>query len=147
MLVLSQLFATLTVPRQAPLYMGFSRQEYWGGLPFPSPGDLPNPGSNPCLLCILHGKWILYPLSLWRSPARSGQWCKILHALLFVQLWAELWMCVPTNPYVELFTPKVMMVLGLRLWDILNREGRALVHGVNALMKETPESCLTLSAM
>ena len=55
-------------------------------------------------------------------------------------------MCVPTNPYVELFTPKVM-VLGLRLWDILSHEGRALVHGVNALMKETPESCLTLSAM
>ena len=29
---------------QAPLSMGFSRQEYWSGLPFPSPGDLPNPG-------------------------------------------------------------------------------------------------------
>ena len=29
---------------QAPLSMEFSRQEYWGGLPFPSPGDLPNPG-------------------------------------------------------------------------------------------------------
>ena len=33
-----------TVARQAPLSMGFSRQEYWNGLPFPSPGDLPNPG-------------------------------------------------------------------------------------------------------
>ena len=33
-----------TVARQAPLSMGFSRQEYWTGLPFPSPGDLPNPG-------------------------------------------------------------------------------------------------------
>ena len=29
---------------QAPLFMGFFRQEYWSGLPFPSPGDLPNPG-------------------------------------------------------------------------------------------------------
>ena len=29
---------------QAPLSMGFSRQEYWSGLPFPFPGDLPNPG-------------------------------------------------------------------------------------------------------
>ena len=29
---------------QAPLYMGFSRQEYWSGLPYPLPGDLPNPG-------------------------------------------------------------------------------------------------------
>ena len=39
------LFATPgTVAHQAPLSMGFSRQEYWSGLPFPSPGDLPNPG-------------------------------------------------------------------------------------------------------
>ena len=33
-----------TVAHYAPLSMGFSRQEYWSGLPFPSPGDLPNPG-------------------------------------------------------------------------------------------------------
>ena len=43
-----QLFATpLTVAHQAPLPMGFSRQEYWNGLPFPSPGALPNPGTEP----------------------------------------------------------------------------------------------------
>ena len=34
----------LCVACQAPLSMGFSRQEYWSGLPFPSPGDLPDPG-------------------------------------------------------------------------------------------------------
>ena len=43
-----RLFATpWTVARQAPLSMGFSRQEYWSGLPFPSPGDLPDPGMEP----------------------------------------------------------------------------------------------------
>ena len=36
-----------TVAHQAPLSMGFPRQEYWGGLPFPSPGDLPDPGIEP----------------------------------------------------------------------------------------------------
>ena len=36
-----------TVACQAPLAMGFSRQEYWSGLPFPSPGDLPHPGIEP----------------------------------------------------------------------------------------------------
>ena len=36
-----------TVACQAPLSMGFSRQEYWSGLPFPSPGDLPDPGIEP----------------------------------------------------------------------------------------------------
>ena len=40
-----QLFATLwTVAHQAPLFMGFSRQEYWRGLPCPPPEDLPDPG-------------------------------------------------------------------------------------------------------
>ena len=43
-----QLFATpWTVVYQAPPSMGFFRQEYWSGLPFPSPGDLPNPGIKP----------------------------------------------------------------------------------------------------
>ena len=36
-----------TVPHQDPLSMEFSRQEYWSGLPFPSPGDLPDPGIQP----------------------------------------------------------------------------------------------------
>ena len=59
------LFVTLwTVARQAPLSMEFSRQEYWSGLPFPSPGDLPNPG-------IEHGSPALqvdYHLSHQGSP-------------------------------------------------------------------------------
>ena len=43
-----QLFQTLwTVAHQAPLSTGFSRQEYWNGLPFLPPGDLPNPGVEP----------------------------------------------------------------------------------------------------
>ena len=43
-----QLFATpWTVAFQTPQSMEFSRQEYWGGLPFPSPGDLPDPGIKP----------------------------------------------------------------------------------------------------
>ena len=43
-----QLFATLwTIAHYAPLSMGFSRQEYWSGLPFPPPGDFANPGIEP----------------------------------------------------------------------------------------------------
>ena len=46
-----QLFATPgTAALQAPLSMEFSRQEYWSGLPFPPPGDLPNPGIKPVSL-------------------------------------------------------------------------------------------------
>ena len=39
-----------TVARQVPLSMGLSRQEYWSGLPFPLPEDLPNPGIEPTSL-------------------------------------------------------------------------------------------------
>ena len=39
-----------TVAHQAPLSMGFSRQEYWSGLPFPPPEDLPDPGIKPASL-------------------------------------------------------------------------------------------------
>ena len=46
-----QLFVTLwTVAHQAPLSMGFSRQEYWSGLPWPPSEDLPNPGIEPVSL-------------------------------------------------------------------------------------------------
>ena len=48
---MAQLCPTLATPwtvvHQAPLFMEFSRQEHWSGLPFPSPGDLPNPGIEP----------------------------------------------------------------------------------------------------
>ena len=52
-----------TVAHQAPLSMGFSRQEYWSGLPCPPPGDLPEPEIEPVSLmslvsCI--GRWVLY---------------------------------------------------------------------------------------
>jgi len=45
-LVVSDSATPWTVAPQAPLCMGFSRQEYWSGLPFPSPGNLPHPGIN-----------------------------------------------------------------------------------------------------
>ena len=56
-----QLFATpWTIALQTPLSMEFSRQEYWSGLPFPSPGDLPDPGIEVVSLT---------------SPALAGRFC------------------------------------------------------------------------
>ena len=52
----AQLFATLwTVAFQTPLSKGFSRQEYWSGLPCPPPGDLPDPGIEPASLTLAGG--------------------------------------------------------------------------------------------
>ena len=50
---LSDSFVTSwTVVHKAPLSIGFPRQEYWSGLPFPSPGDIPDPGIEPQVSCI-----------------------------------------------------------------------------------------------
>ena len=55
MLSCVQLFATLwTVASQAPLSMGFPRQECWSRLSFPSPGDLPDSGIEPKFTVLLH---------------------------------------------------------------------------------------------
>ena len=58
-----QIFVTsCSLAGYPPLSIECSRQEYWTGLPFPPPGDLPDPGINPCLLCLLH--WLVDSLSL-----------------------------------------------------------------------------------
>ena len=48
--VMSDSATPWTIARQAPLYMKLSRQEYWSRLPFPIPGDLPDPGTESTLL-------------------------------------------------------------------------------------------------
>ena len=48
------MLSCLSRVHQAPLSMGFSRQEYWSGLPCPPPQDLPDPGTEPIFLCLLH---------------------------------------------------------------------------------------------
>ena len=69
-----------TVACQARLSMEFSRQEYWSGLPFPSPRDLPDQGLNPCLL---HPA--LVGVSLPLAPSNFG------FCLLFFQLLSGQW--------------------------------------------------------
>ena len=57
-----RLFATLqTADHQAPLSMGFRRQEYWRGLPFPFPGDLSDPGIEPLSPALADGFFITEP--------------------------------------------------------------------------------------
>ena len=57
-----------TVPHQAPLSMGFSRQEYWSGLPCPPPGDLPDPGIKPASPAVTGGFFTTAP------PGKPGRW-------------------------------------------------------------------------
>ena len=56
------LFVTLwTVAHQAPLFMGFSRQKHWSGLPFPSTGHLPDPGMEPASPALTGGFFTTEP--------------------------------------------------------------------------------------
>ena len=57
----STLVTPWTVALQAPLSMGFPRQEYWSGLPFHSPGDLPDPGMEPRSLALQADSLLSYP--------------------------------------------------------------------------------------
>ena len=57
-----------TVAHQPPLSLGFSRQEYWSGLPCPPPGDLPNSG----ILCFLHWQADSLPLATPGEPIHAG---------------------------------------------------------------------------
>ena len=81
-----------TVAPEATLSMGFSRQEYWSGLPFPSPGDIPNPGAEPgspelqadslpshqgSPIHLLETMWFLEPLDEKHS---SGVVCRSLYS-------------------------------------------------------------------
>ena len=58
------------IAHQGPLFMGFSSQEYWSGLPCPTPGDLPNPGIKP-RFCLPHHRHILYCLNHQGRPRRQ----------------------------------------------------------------------------
>ena len=75
--LVTKLCPTLATPwtaaHQAPLPVGFSRQEYWSGLPFPSPGDLSNPGIKPGTPALQAD--FFYQLSYEGSPIYT--YCKI----------------------------------------------------------------------
>ena len=69
-LVMSNSVNLWTVSCQALLFMEFSRQEYWSGLPCPPPGDIPNPGiEHVTLTYLLHWQVISLPL----APPRLGE--------------------------------------------------------------------------
>ena len=90
-------FATpWTIARQAPLFMRFPRQEYWSGLPFRSPGDLPNPGIEPVSPALLVDS---LPLSLQGSP--------------------DMYVCMYVCTYIHIYTHTIEYSLPLKKNEIL----------------------------
>ena len=62
-----------TVACQTPLSMGFSRKQYWSGLPFPIPGDLPNPEIEPMSLMSPLAGWFFTTSATWEAPSSARQ--------------------------------------------------------------------------
>ena len=73
-----RLFVTPRIQvHQAPLSMGFPRQEYWSGMPCSPPGDLPNPGTEPASLMspVLAGGFFTTSIT-WEAPVETIHACK-----------------------------------------------------------------------
>ena len=90
--------------------MGFPWQEYWNGLPFPTPGDLLNPGIKPtsshvsCIgICI--GRWILYRCATWEAPLFGVGACQIKTPAFILFL--------PSLHFLHLFFIKIQTLVGL----------------------------------
>ena len=72
----------LTFCYQTPPSMGFSRQEYWSRLPFPSPGDLPNPGIEPRSTCIVGRCFTIWAIREVHSQVGINPWQCFCHKLM-----------------------------------------------------------------
>ena len=109
------LFATpRTVDLQAPLSMEFSRQEYWSALPFPAPGDLPNPGIKPSSVSCI-GRQILYHFDTWEAPT-SNECLKCISI--------QCCPCVLGGGWENIGQPSLTPSL---LWRSFNPRGKVLV--------------------
>ena len=83
------LTAVWTVARQAPLPREVSRQEYWSGMPFPTAGDLPNPGIEPISFVSPAFVGRLYTSTTWEAPASL-----LLLLLLLLSRFSRVRLCV-----------------------------------------------------
>ena len=103
-----QLFVSpYTIAHQAPLSMGFSRQEYWSGLPFPPPGDLPNPGIKQVSPALAGRFFITEPRG---KPICPGQTCTLGHARC---RWLSSGLQAPPGAQRQRSDPKILLTCTL----------------------------------
>ena len=107
------------VAHQAPLSMGNPNQDYWSGLPFPSPEDLPDPGIKPRSLAgsLLYCRRILYQL----SHQGSLYMCIYLHICIYTSIFIYVYTHIytNTNPCIHMHTYITFCSLGLYLCSLI----------------------------
>ena len=103
--------------------MGFFRQEYWSGLPYPSPGDLPNPEIEPALLWPLHWQVGSLPLP---PPGRSVNWrviaksitCRSTNIHIFnVKIDSNIALQKFTMTHIHVFVKIFISLYAYQIWD------------------------------
>ena len=105
--------------------MGFSRQEYWNGLPFPPPGDLPDPGTEPTSL--------MSPALAGRFSTTSTTWeaLSVHQALIFVSS------CQAPQPYKRLVRVKLQDLAGSTVaWYLTEAQHSCLRYSQAALLRD-----------
>ena len=96
----------------------FSRQEYWGGLPFPPPGNLPNPGIKPVSCAAPHWQVSSLPLSCPGSPRFLGTGVLIMKSFIVTQFFC---LFNHNNVCWPWYTAAVTFYVPSKLWEIFNR--------------------------
>ena len=106
-----------TVAQQVPLSTGFSRQEYWSGLPLPSPGHLPNPGIEPGSPALHTDSLLSEPQGKPLNIGRTDQWghCNVLCGKIFNYRLISLSLNFLVYVGVQLIT-SVVFPSGVQLW-------------------------------
>ena len=128
-----RLFATpWTVAHKAPLSVEFSRQEYWGGLPFPTPGDLPDPGIEPTSLVspalasgffTTSAAWEAPPTNSWHQFSlcvEEPPWKQILQLLSSLQISLLTWLPSCLQPQERPWARTILGFLTLRHCETIN---------------------------
>ena len=100
------LFVTLTVAHQAPLSKGFSRQQYWSGLPSLPPGD-PDPRIKPAYLCLWHSQAGSLPL----APPGKPYICVYIYIYIPIYIYICMYVCVYVYMYVYIYIQKEQLTL------------------------------------
>ena len=93
--------APWTAARQPPLSVGFLGQEHWSGLPFPPPGDLPNPGIKPASPALAGGLSVTEPLLQWNKSCQRTLPLNSVQRLLLFLCRSLLSVCVLTQQVTE----------------------------------------------